>query len=344
MKISIGTKIQDGPWGGGNLFAINFSNYLIQNGHNVVFDLNDSDIDIILLTEPRKTSPSSSFTNYDISNYLKYVNSNALVVHRVNECDEHKDSKYINKYISFANQIADATIFVSTWIKNIYMNYGNFLQKPNYVILAGANENIFNRNNFIEWNRKEKIKLTTHHWSRNWKKGFEIYKEIDNLLSKNEYGKRIEFNFIGRLPEKLQFYNSNIIKPLSGIYLASEIKKNHLYITGSINEPSGNHHIEAAQCGLPVMYLDSGGIKEYCDGYGVEYQKDNLVEQIEFCIENYENLIEIQKSYPRNATKMSIDFLNFFNLILSQRDKLINSRIPQKPTYFKDFIYNLKKI
>ena len=24
MKISIGTKIKDGPWGGGNLFAINF--------------------------------------------------------------------------------------------------------------------------------------------------------------------------------------------------------------------------------------------------------------------------------------------------------------------------------
>ena len=23
MKISIGTKIKDGPWGGGNLFAIN---------------------------------------------------------------------------------------------------------------------------------------------------------------------------------------------------------------------------------------------------------------------------------------------------------------------------------
>ena len=28
MKISIGTKIKDGPWGGGNLFAINLKNYL----------------------------------------------------------------------------------------------------------------------------------------------------------------------------------------------------------------------------------------------------------------------------------------------------------------------------
>ena len=29
MKISIGTNIKDGPWGGGNLFAINLKNYLI---------------------------------------------------------------------------------------------------------------------------------------------------------------------------------------------------------------------------------------------------------------------------------------------------------------------------
>ena len=28
LKISIGTNIQEGPWGGGNLFAINFKDYL----------------------------------------------------------------------------------------------------------------------------------------------------------------------------------------------------------------------------------------------------------------------------------------------------------------------------
>ena len=39
MKVAIGTKIQEGPWGGGNLFAINLSNFLIKNGHEVVYDL-----------------------------------------------------------------------------------------------------------------------------------------------------------------------------------------------------------------------------------------------------------------------------------------------------------------
>ena len=44
MKISIGTNIKDGPWGGGNLFAINLKNYLEYKGHIVVHDLNDYDI------------------------------------------------------------------------------------------------------------------------------------------------------------------------------------------------------------------------------------------------------------------------------------------------------------
>ena len=32
MKVSIGTNIKDGPWGGGNLFAINLKNYLESKG------------------------------------------------------------------------------------------------------------------------------------------------------------------------------------------------------------------------------------------------------------------------------------------------------------------------
>ena len=59
MKISIGANLFEGPWGGGNLFVKNLSEYLLGNGHEVVFDLFSNDIDIILLTDPRKSSDSS---------------------------------------------------------------------------------------------------------------------------------------------------------------------------------------------------------------------------------------------------------------------------------------------
>ena len=95
MKVSIGTNVKDGPWGGGNLFAINLTNYLVNKNHKVVYNLNDDDIDIILLTEPRKTSESSAFTHIDVNNYLKYENKNSIVIHRINECDERKNTKYM---------------------------------------------------------------------------------------------------------------------------------------------------------------------------------------------------------------------------------------------------------
>ena len=51
MKVSIGSKIVEGPWGGGNLFVKNLSNYLLELGHKVIYDLSEPDIDLILLTD-----------------------------------------------------------------------------------------------------------------------------------------------------------------------------------------------------------------------------------------------------------------------------------------------------
>ena len=47
MKISIGSKIIDGPWGGGNLFVKNLKKYLVNKNHEVIDHLLDDDIDII---------------------------------------------------------------------------------------------------------------------------------------------------------------------------------------------------------------------------------------------------------------------------------------------------------
>jgi hypothetical protein len=214
MKISIGTNIKEGPWGGGNLFAINLKNYLVEKGHTVVHSLNDNDIDIILITEPRRTSESSAFTHIEVLNYLSFIKKDTLVVHRLNECDERKNTNYVNKYLL------------------------------------------------------------------NWNKGFEYYILLDSYMEKTKWKDKIEFTYIGNIPKNVKFKNSKLIAPLAGQDLAKEIKKNHLYITGSANEPSGNHHIEAAQCGLPILYLNSGGIPEYCEGFGIMFNNKNDFEEV----------------------------------------------------------------
>ena len=52
--------------GGGNQFAKSLSKYLIDKGHIVTNKLNDKDIDLILLTDPRRRSENVSFGNFDI--------------------------------------------------------------------------------------------------------------------------------------------------------------------------------------------------------------------------------------------------------------------------------------
>ena len=60
MKVAIGSQIMEGPWV--KLITINLKNYLENNHIEVVNQLTDSNIDIILLTEPRIESATSTIT------------------------------------------------------------------------------------------------------------------------------------------------------------------------------------------------------------------------------------------------------------------------------------------
>lgn len=316
MKVSIGSRIIDGPWGGGNLFVVNLKKYLQKNGHSVIHDLCDKDIDIILLTDPRSRKESSStFNHEDIKKYKKFVNPNVVVVQRVNECDERKGTDYINQYYLDASECADHVIFVSNWLKNIYVDFGMPALKTS-VIMSGADETIFNKSGLNEFSQ-EKIKFVTHHWSNHTNKGFDVYKKFDEMLSSEQY-KNIEFTYIGNIPNNVKFYNTKVQNPLSGHFLAEEIKKNNIYITASKNEPSGNHHIEAAQCGLPILYFNSGGIPEYCDGYGVKFD-NNFEEKLLEIIKDFEIYKDKLKKYPYSAEVMCQEFYDTFNIVKDKK-------------------------
>ena len=358
MKVSIGSKIISGPWGGGNLFAKNLSEYLTSKGHDVIYDLSEKNIDLILLTDPRKRSESSSTLNHlEINKYKKYVNPNVVVVQRINECDERKNTKNINSFYLEASKVADHVVFVSKWLQDIYHDIGMEKEKTS-VILAGANPNIFNPNNSANYNEDEKLKIVTHHWSSHVNKGFKVYKFIDSLLEDEEWNKKIEFSYIGNSSNEYKLVNTNIIAPLSGIDLANELKKNHIYVTGSINEPSGNHHIEASQCGLPVMYINSGGIPEYCKDYGLSFELDNFTEKLDFIIKNYDEYKSLLKDYRFNSDKMCQEFDLLFLKLLNDKNSsrvehkvsvigyfyLFKNSIVNNLTFFFNFKTNISQI
>ena len=342
MKVSIGSKIVEGPWGGGNLFVKNLSNYLLNLGHEVIYDLSEPDIDLILLTDPRSRRESSStFNHIEINLYKKHINPNVAVVQRINECDERKNTNNINNFYLHASRCADKVVFVSNWLKNIYTTLGMKIDKTK-VIMSGSNRKVFkNYNNKLNNN---KVNIVTHHWSSHKNKGFESYELLDKLLLDPHWKDVIHFTYIGNASDEYLLKNSTIIEPLSGTNLGKKLSENDIYLTGSINEPSGNHHIEAALCGLPILYLNSGGIPEYCEGFGVSYNNlDEFEDKLKIVISEKEKYINNLESYQFDSENMNKEYLELFeSLVIKKKENLKNLNTPKKTFYL--FRFKIRKL
>ena len=138
MKISIGTKVVEGPFGGGNNFLKNLIIFLKDQGHDVIDHLRDDDIDIILLTNTLIYSETSTYNNFDINFYTKFKNPKAITFQRINECDERKAPR-INTKLSKFNKFIDINIFVSSWLKDNFRNFSLY-SKESYIIKGGPSE------------------------------------------------------------------------------------------------------------------------------------------------------------------------------------------------------------
>ncbi len=324
MKIAIGHKLKNGPWGGGNSFVKNLSNALNAQGFSVYYDLSEPDLDFIVLTDPRSSSSNVSFAAKEILSYIaKYPNT--LVIHRINECDERKKTHFMNLRLRIANYCADHTVFVASWLKDLNIIYRH-KNVSSSVILNGADDSLYNSSFHTPWDGYSPVSLVTHHWGGNWMKGFEIYKRIDELLIEPEWINKINFTYIGNLPKNFSFKNSIYIKPLEGKALADEIKKHHIYVTASINEPGGNHQIEGGCCGLPLLYLNSGCMPEYCSGYGVCFDHFNFEASLKLIIDNYYSYQEKMKFFPHKASVTSSEWIKLFYILDEKRKDLIKAR------------------
>jgi len=325
MKVAIGFHIQDGPWGGGNRFAQSLAEALRCAGHTVCFDLNDNDINIILLTDPRPRSPSVSFSSGAILRYLTFKNSKALVVHRINECDERKNTKTMNAALVRANWCADHTVFVGSWLLDLPTWQQN-LRTPHSVILNGTDPEIFNPNGFKPWNGQGSLRLVTHHWGGNWMKGFDIYERIDQMLAEDKWRDRIDFTYIGNLPKGFTFHHATHVAPMNGLELAAKIKTHHAYVTASICEPGGNHQNEAGACGLPLLYRRSGCLPEYCDGFGIAFDETDFETALEQMLADYPNYLDKMPDWPHWSEHTCQQYIELFEKLLDMRETLLSKR------------------
>ncbi len=79
------------------------------------------------------------------------------------------------------SKYCDATIFVSDWTKEYFLNEGWYCNNI-FSITNGVDKDIFKPR---EKMNNGKINIVTHHWSNNHGKGFDIYRKIDEFVKDN---------------------------------------------------------------------------------------------------------------------------------------------------------------
>jgi hypothetical protein len=325
MKVALGFRIHDGPWGGGNRFVKALAEALGARGDTVCDSLQDPDIDVILVMDPRWRHPSVTFTPGAVLRYLMLINPRALVVHRINECDERKNTRFMNPLLRRANYCADHTVFVGSWLKGLPV-WQDGLGARSSVIANGADARVFHARGWQPWNGEGPLKLVTHHWGGNWMKGFDIYQRLDAMLAEPAWKGRIEFTYVGNLPEGFAFRHARHVAPLDGEALAAELRSHHAYVTASINEPGGNHQNEGALCGLPLLYRRSGCLPEYCDGFGVSFDETDFEARLGQLVAQYAGLAAVMPRYPHTAEKTCARYIALFGELMASRDQILAAR------------------
>ena len=267
-----------GPWGGGNKTVKNLCEKIKQEGHEIFFDLDRPDFDIIFCIDPRPNNEGIWYQHF-----LNYKNQyGAKIVQRIGDLGTHGKPELF-ELVQQCLKYSDHFIFPSEWAKE-----ASRIKTSNFSVIRNRPRKIFHslkNNNTI----KSKPRFVTHHWSNNPKKGFDTYKFIDENMTD-----QIDFTYIGRVPSGFTFNNSTYVSPVEDEKICEILSSQDVYLTASKEEAGANHVLEAMACGLPVVYHESGGsINEYVGNRGFSFSSNNnlanAIEEIRNNFKKYKN-------------------------------------------------------
>lgn len=139
--------------------------------------------------------------------------------------------------------------------------------------------------------QQRKVRLISTSWSDNPNKGAAVYQWLEEHLD----WQRFDYTFVGRSP--LRFRRIRTLPPLPSHQLAHVLRRHDIVITASRHDPCSNALLEALACGLPALYLNSGGHPE-------------LVGQAGFAFESAEELPalldRLVADYPQRQEQISL--------------------------------------
>jgi glycosyltransferase involved in cell wall biosynthesis len=184
---------------------------------------------------------------------------------------------------SINRRLADATIAISHATIEMYLSIGVELVAPR-VIYNGCDHRIFNPEGRVPFGRDRKIRLIGTSWSDNPRKGGPTYRWLEDRLDWDRY----EFTFVGNASQP--FERIRHLPPLPSHRLAEELRSHDIFLTATENDAYSNALVEALSCGLPALYLDSGGSAEAVKDAGFGFRdREEIPGLLERLVAEYED-------------------------------------------------------
>lgn len=179
-------------------------------------------------------------------------------------------------------RLADATIAISHATIEMYREIGVELVDP-HVVYNGCDHRIFNAAGRAPFSRDRKTRLISTSWSDNPRKGGPTYEWLQDQLDWDRY----EFTFVGNA--SIAFGRIRHIPPVPSHELAALLREHDIFVTATEHDAYSNALVEALSCGLPAVYLDSGGSAEAVKeaGFGF-HEREELPGLLDRLVDEYE--------------------------------------------------------
>jgi glycosyltransferase involved in cell wall biosynthesis len=167
-------------------------------------------------------------------------------------------------------RLADATLAISQSTVDMYRSIGIDLVAP-HVVHNAVDPAIFNARGRIPFDRSRKVRLIAVSWSDNPRKGGPVYRWLESALDWDRY----EFTYVGNVQER--FERIRHVGPLPSRELADLLRQHDVFVTATQYDAYSNALVEALSCGLPAIYLDSGGSREAVKNAGFAFDRKEQI-------------------------------------------------------------------
>ena len=284
-SIGIGTKptvsllhtFHRPPWGGGNQFMIALRKALQKKGVRVVDNKIGRGVDVLIVNS----------VHFEVDNLRKAMSrpNRPKVIHRIDgpiHLYRGVDRELDDLCFKLNAEFASATVLQSIWTYRKIVEMGIQPVSP-VVITNGCDTDIFHDKGRMPFLQNRKVRLISTSWSFNPNKGGDIYRWLDKNLDWD----RFEYTYVGRSEDT--FENIQHVGAVPSEKLAALLRLNDVYITASQNDPCSNSLLEAMSCGLPTLYLDSGGHPELVKFGGLPFSGiEDVLEKLDVLVKNFE--------------------------------------------------------